>query len=63
MAQGADQASVTRAIHSVAATTAGFMAPTSRTEIAVDIFLKRDDINEESERKLLVGITARSYGL
>ena len=26
MAQGADQASVTRAIHSVAATTAGFMA-------------------------------------
>jgi len=39
------------------------MAPTSRTEIAVDIFLKRDDINEESERKLLVGITARSYEL
>ena len=39
MAQGADQASVTRAIHSVAATTAGFM------DGAVDVFLKRDDIS------------------
>jgi len=36
VAQGADQASVTRAIHGVAATTAGFMT--------VDFFLKRDDI-------------------
>ena len=41
MAQGADQASVTRAIHSVAATTAGFMAYLR----AVDVFLKRDDIS------------------
>lgn len=49
MAQGADQAAVTRAFHSVAATTAGFMAPTSRMEIALDVFLKRDDITEESE--------------
>jgi hypothetical protein len=63
MAQGADQASVTRAIHSVAATTAGFMAPTSRTEIALDVFLKRDDITEESKRNLLIDNTARFYGL
>jgi hypothetical protein len=36
VAQGADEASVTRAIHGVAAATAGFMT--------VDFFLKRDDI-------------------
>ena len=57
MAQGADQASVTRAIHR--ATTAGIMAPASRTKIAVEVFLKRDDITEESERKLLADNTAR----
>ncbi len=30
---------------------------------AVDVFLKRDDISEESKRKLLVDNTARFYGL
>jgi hypothetical protein len=30
---------------------------------AVDVFLKRDDISEESKRKLLVDSTARFYGL
>ena len=39
------------------------MAPTSRKEIAVDVFLKRDVITEESKRKLLVDNTARFYGL
>ncbi len=63
MAQGADQASVTRAIHSLAATIAAFMAPTSRTEIAVDVFLKRDDFTEEGSRKLHIGKIARFYGL
>jgi hypothetical protein len=61
MAQGADPASVTRVIQIVAATTAAFMVPTSRTEIAVDVFLKRDVITEESKRKLLVDNTARFY--
>ena len=63
MAQAADQASVTHAVHSVAATSAGFRAPTSHSEIGVDVFLKRDDIIEESERKLLVNKPRRSYGL
>jgi hypothetical protein len=39
------------------------MAPTSRTEIALDVFLKRDDITEESKRNLLIDNTARFYGL
>ena len=43
MAQGADQASVTRAINSVAARTA-VDGSDIRTGIAVDLFLKRDDI-------------------
>jgi predicted TIM-barrel fold metal-dependent hydrolase len=30
---------------------------------AVDVFLKRKDISEESKRKLLVDNTARFYGL
>jgi hypothetical protein len=30
---------------------------------AVDVFLKREDISEESKRKLLVDNTARFYGL
>jgi hypothetical protein len=30
---------------------------------AVDVFLKRSDISEESKRKLLVDNTARFYGL
>jgi predicted TIM-barrel fold metal-dependent hydrolase len=30
---------------------------------AVDVFLKRNDISEESKRKLLVDNTARFYGL
>lgn len=30
---------------------------------AVDVVLKRDDSREESERKLLVGNTARFYGI
>ena len=30
---------------------------------AVDVFLKRDDISEESKRKLLGDKTARFYGL
>ena len=30
---------------------------------AVDVFLKREDIREESKRKLLVDDTARFYGL
>ena len=30
---------------------------------AVDVFLKRDDISEESKQKLLVDNTARFYGL
>jgi hypothetical protein len=30
---------------------------------AVDVFLKRDDISEESKRKMLVDNTARFYGL
>ena len=30
---------------------------------AVDVFLKRDDISDESKRKLLVDSTARFYGL
>jgi len=30
---------------------------------AVDVFLKRDDISEESKRKLLVDNTARFYRL
>ena len=30
---------------------------------AVDVFLKPDDISEESKRKLLVDSTARFYGL
>jgi hypothetical protein len=30
---------------------------------AVDVFLKRDDISEESKRKLLVDNTARFYGV
>jgi hypothetical protein len=35
------------------------MAPASRTKIAVEVFLKRDDITEESERKLLADNAAR----
>ena len=30
---------------------------------AVDVFLKRDDIGEESKQKLLIDNTARFYGL
>jgi hypothetical protein len=63
MAQAADQTAINNAIHFVAATTGGFMAPKFRTEIAVDVFVKRDDITEESGRKLLVDITACIYGL
>jgi hypothetical protein len=29
----------------------------------VDVFLKRDDVSEESKRKLLVDNTTRFYGL
>jgi hypothetical protein len=39
------------------------MAPTSRTEIAVDVFLKRDDFTEEGNRKPHIGNIARFYGL
>jgi hypothetical protein len=30
---------------------------------AIDVSLKRDDISDESKRKLLVDSTARFYGL
>ena len=39
------------------------MAPTSRTEIAVDVFLKRDDILLGERQKLLIHNPASIYGL
>ena len=34
-----------------------------RLDDAVDVFLKRSDISEESKRKLLIDNTSRFYGL